>query len=245
VSSRLAAGSSTGLLETAGALPFRMDSVLRYRGIAPFGDVARDPASKIGYTSMRGYYWSLLMGVRYPHESLLERDAMLLHDLDPTVRTMQAQPQTYLLRLDGRRVKYTPDLRVGFAGSTFVDLEIKRAERIAALTELRKEQMRRACAGEGRLHAFLDEAGIYPEPLWGNSVSARASAAHLTDDALLDAGRALLRTGLPTTTRELLLAMSGRTRLQSVLGLVALRILTLPLAADITAATIVSRGENW
>jgi hypothetical protein len=246
-------------LTAAAAIPFSLDALFRYRNLAPRAEVARDPAAVMSYTSFRGYYWSLLMGARFPHESLLECHSMIIHDLDPTVEFLRAQPVTIRCQFEGKSFRYTPDLHVRFVDGAEYFLEVKTTEQYKKLTDRRLRGMAFASASHGVPHALLFEGGdpeqvdqdgrqkpgVYDQPLFSNSLRARAAPAFLTDAAIIDIADALAKTGLPCPLGTLCRAMSGNVRVEIVLGLVALRVLTIPLSADITAASIVSHGSEW
>ena len=239
-------------------LPFRRDAIDRYRRLAPLAEVARDPAAVMSYTSFRGYYWSLLMGKRFPYESLLECYSMLLHDVDPTVAFFRAQPVTIRVKFEGQWFQYTPDLHVGFVSGDEYLLEVKTIQQRKKLDDRRLRGMAYACSTHGLRHAFLYDAidlevepsaatppGVYDDPLYTNSVRTRAAPAFLTNTAILDVAKAIESVGLPCRLQTLCLAMTGDLRIEPVLGLVALRILTVPLELEITPFSVVEQGSAW
>ena len=73
---------------------------------------ARNPAERPGRTSCTGWYQSIKLGDQLPYESLLERDALLLLDLDPDVARFTAQPETFVWTEGSRQRRYTPDVRL-------------------------------------------------------------------------------------------------------------------------------------
>lgn len=65
---------------------------------------------------------SLKSDALIPHESTLERDAIILYEGDPRVRSVIAQPVT----IDDGRIRYTPDLLVEFAdGAELVEVKYR------------------------------------------------------------------------------------------------------------------------
>ena len=234
----------TDLSDARSWLPFDLAPIMRYRAVSPIGPVARDPAKRIGYTSFRGYYKSLATSARWPFESLLERDALLVHDFDLGVRAFRAQPKTLTYRRQGRFRRYTPDLRVVLASGFVIYLEVRPVERTPGRLGPLLPWIEAACAEDGAAFSFIDEATIRAEPFYGNCRRYRAAAGHLTDEALLDAARVLLDVGLPAELGDLIAA--GETVGRDVfLGLAALRVLRAPVGAPIDDRLVFDRGDLW
>lgn len=218
---------------------------MAYRRRFRLGEVARDPVRRIGYASFRGYYGSVLNRCRYPFESLLERDAMMIHDFDLGVRRFQAQPVTIGYVRQGRRRRYTPDLLVELMGGASVFLEVRPAERTPGRLGPLLPWIQEACLEHGAPHHFMDERTIRAEPAHTNGRWLRAAPRHLDDDVVAAAARVLLDIGLPAALGDLEAAMAGPIRRPAFLGLAALRILRLPIGLPITGDTVMAKGELW
>ncbi|RZK02406.1 MAG: hypothetical protein EOO76_07080 [Novosphingobium sp.] len=233
------------LATVAQHLPFDCAAVLRYRSLPPLACVARDPVRRIGYTSFRGYYRSIKMGVRFPYESLLERDAMIVHDFHPWVRRFVAQPVTLLYKREGRRRRYTPDLLVEPYEARPFFLEVRPHERTPGRLGPLLPHIQEAVVAFGCEHHFMDEHTIRAEPFFGNCRRARRAARFLGDDHLLRLGEALDRFPPPVDLGDLCWAVGQDDALEQVLGLVALGILSMRIDEDIRCGMVVFKGSNW
>lgn len=81
--------------------------------------------------NFRGYFPSRKVGGLIGWESIHERDAILILEYTPEVKTFEEQPseETYYLD-DGTARKYYPDLRVDYADGRVVDIEIKPSQKL-------------------------------------------------------------------------------------------------------------------
>ena len=234
------------LTQALSAAPFRPHAILRYRSLVPVAQVARDPVRRIGYTSFRGYYRSLTMGLRFPFESLLERDALLVHDFLPTVRRFCSQPRTLIYRREGRRRRYTPDILVEPVAAPPFYLEVRPAERTPGRLAPLEDHIRAAAAEDGCGFEFIDETSIRAQPFYGNCRRARMAARSLTDAALIAAAEALVRVGLPAELGDLCAVMEDEaSALDILMGLVGVGILSMPLHQSIEFWTPVWKGPAW
>ncbi|MEU2131069.1 TnsA-like heteromeric transposase endonuclease subunit [Streptomyces sp. NPDC018352] len=78
-----------------------------------------------------GWYWSVTCSGHVGYESWLERDRLMLLDLDPLVTGMASQP----FRLswtgpEGKRIRHTPDFFVRRADGTALVVDVRPDERI-------------------------------------------------------------------------------------------------------------------
>lgn len=102
--------------------------------------------------NFRGYFPSRKAGRLIGWESIHERDAILILEYTPEVKTFEEQPseETYYLE-DGTARTYYPDLRATYACGRVVDIEIKPSRKLEnpelarklALVEKRYLQLKR------------------------------------------------------------------------------------------------------
>lgn len=241
--------SPKGLADLSGRVPFGCAAVLRRRSLPPVANVARDPVKRIGYTSFRGYYRSTKMGLRFPFESLLERDAMLVHDFHPNVRRFAAQPVTLHYTRHGRHRRYTPDLLVEPSGSDPFLLEVRPDERTPGRLGPLLPHIQGAAAEFGCQHVFISEKDIRAEPFYGNCRRAHRGTRFLTDENVLLIGDALVRWEPPVDLGDLCFALTRShahdDAVDLVLGMVALGILTTRMDVNINCSMIMVKGPNW
>ncbi len=149
--------------------------------------LARNPAARPGYGSCTGWYQSLKAGQRFPYESLLERDAMLVLDTDVAVAKFAAQPDTFSWDDGGRQRQYTPDLHVTMLDGRAVYRQVKPATRFALDPTLggRLDAIKAECAARGATHEVWLDSDIRRQPRLANARRIRAAVAFLSDDALI------------------------------------------------------------
>ncbi|MEI5008155.1 TnsA-like heteromeric transposase endonuclease subunit [Streptomyces sp. PmtA] len=79
-----------------------------------------------------GWHWSATCGGHVGYESWLERDRLMLLELDPLVTGMSSQPfRLSWAGTDGRRLRHTPDFFVRRADGTGPVVDVRPDERIA------------------------------------------------------------------------------------------------------------------
>ena len=88
-------------------MPSRRPGIISADAIAKNGGARK---IRLNRRSVTGYVPSRKTGALIPHESTLERDAIILYDGDPNVRSVIAQP----LHIVGNGRTYTPDLLVEY-----------------------------------------------------------------------------------------------------------------------------------
>lgn len=113
--------------------------------------VTRSPKRTVGILNCRWFQSTAIH-----HESRLEKHFVLRAMLSPLVRSIQHQPFT--LRLDGGR-RYTPDFLLNLVDGTSAVVEVKRAERIAALRK-RLDEITRHLAADGRTFFVVHQGQI-------------------------------------------------------------------------------------
>lgn len=207
--------------------------------------LARNPTAKLGYQSCTGWYTSVKGRVRLPFESLLERDLMIVQDIDPDVVEFVAQPETFTW-YEGRRQRcYTPDFRVVTVGGQVLFREVKPQAKLATDLSLKGRLPRiiEECAARGATHEFWTEVEIRQQPRFGNCGRIRAAVSFLTP-ANLTIVRSALAARLPTTLAAVREAVGPAPELvNAILGLVAIGELALDLDAIIGPHTELRRGR--
>lgn len=96
-------------------------------------------------------------------ESQLERDRMYILEFDPEVLSFKEQPETYEFDLDGKSIRYTPDLEVKRKDGNVTIEEVKpssRTQKYAVLFDRAKEVF----AGEGKHFQVVDDTVIRQQP---------------------------------------------------------------------------------
>lgn len=114
-------------------------------------DVARGrPVRRFGMHAGMGHYpgwwWSSTMRDLVGHESLLERDRLLLADFDPDVMAVASQPFGITGR-DGEVVRrHVPDYLLLRSDNTVEVVDVKSADQLASWSSARKlRNLQRSC----------------------------------------------------------------------------------------------------
>lgn len=118
---------------------------------------------------IRGHFPSLKMGQMVPWESLLERDAILLFEFSPGVRTFRAQPEEVVYVDQETTRRYYPDFEITGNGGRVIHVEVKPEAMLARPDVARKlrsvaDHYRR----QGRDYRVLTDQTIRREPLHRN-----------------------------------------------------------------------------
>lgn len=114
-------------------MPSRRPGIISADAIAKNGGARK---IRLNRRSVTGYVPSRKTGALIPHESTLERDAIILYDGDPNVRSVIAQP----LHIVGNGRTYTPDLLVEYNDGVELK-EIKYQDDLDANWELLEPRM--------------------------------------------------------------------------------------------------------
>lgn len=194
---------------------------------------------RLSYRSCSGWYQSLKCGVQLPFESLLERDLMVLQDIDPEVGAFTLKPDTLIWSDGGRELRYTPDFQVITRNGRVVYREAMSQRKLDADPSLkgRRSRITEACAARGASFEVWTETEIRKQPRLANCARIRAAVAFLTPTNL-SIVRTALAAGRPVSLGALQAALGLNPELVgALLGLVAVGELTLDLNAAIGADT--------
>ena len=209
--------------------------------------MARDPTRKLSYVACVSNYDSIKMGLRFPFEGLLEREAMVLLDVDGAVRSFHAQPETFRWRPDGRARHYTPDLLVECADGGKIYLEVKPGDRIDPGMDGRRTHIEAECRERGASFAIWSGDRIRGGHRLSGAKRVVAGFAYLSGAGgqLLKSAveAAVERVGLPADLGELVAASGvGRVAEGAILGMVALGMLQVDLDLALSDASAVGLG---
>lgn len=97
-----------------------------------------------GQRHYSGEYWSATERDLVPHESRLEKAALMIADFDPTVKHIVSQPFVLRARVNDKWVKHTLDYLLGTDNGPVV-VDVVRAER------LEHDKIQRLCAWTRRI----------------------------------------------------------------------------------------------
>ena len=118
---------------------------------------------------LRGYFPSVKLGRMVEWESLLERDAILLMEFSPGVKSFREQPELIQYR-DGDVVRrYFPDFEITTTDAELIHLEVKpekqllRADVVHKLTKVAEHY-----AAKRHAYRILTDKVIRRQPLLGN-----------------------------------------------------------------------------
>lgn len=190
---------------------------------------------RLSYRSCSGWYQSLKCSVQLPFQSLLERDLMVIQDIDPEVSAFALKPETLIWSDGGRELRYTPDFQVVSRNGRVVYREAMSQRKLDADPSLkgRRSRITEACAVRGASFEIWTETEIRKQPRLANCARIRAAVAFLTPTNL-SIVRAGLAAGRPVSFGALQAALGPNPELVgALLGLVAVGDLTLDLDAVI------------
>lgn len=192
-------------------------------------------ATRLSYRSCSGWYRSIKCDARLPFESLLERDLMVIQDIDPDVVVFTRKPETLIWKEGRRQRRYIPDFRVVMQERKVVYREAMPRRTLDADPTLkgRRPRITDACAARGATFEIWTETEIRKQPRLANCSRIRAAVAFLTP-----ANLAIVRAGLTegrSTSLSALQAIIGAdpTLVGTLLGLVAVGELGFNLDAEI------------
>lgn len=201
---------------------------------------------RLSYRSCSGWYQSIKCGVQLPFESLLERDLMVLQDIDPEVDAFALKPETLIWVDNGREQRYTPDFQVISRNGRVVYREAMSQRKLDADPSLKGCRLRitDACAARGSSFEIWTETDIRKQPRLANCSRIRAAVAFLTPTNL-----SVIRTRLvadrPVSLGSLQTALGPNPEFVGVLlGLVAIGELKLDLNAAIGPDTELHPGRS-
>lgn len=179
--------------------------------------------------------------MRWPFESLLERDALVVLEADQQVTDYAAQPETFQLKAPGTR--YTPDLLVRYTDGRRLFLEVKPAAKVRASPALTRhlDQVQAACATRGARFDVWTDDDIRREPRLSNSHRVTKSVAFVNANTIQFLWG--LEQGVPLTLAQAAsqLPEAGPIARSSILGLVGLGLLYAELGRPLTDDTMVRR----
>ena len=118
-------------------------------------------------TRVNGRFASRKMGKALPWESQIEKDFIVLSELDPTIAAIHPQPLRVEYRLNGERHTYVPD----FALVTTEQIEIHEVKPDDKVTELTAifAAVAPVFADQGMVFCIARESAIRVEPRLGNA----------------------------------------------------------------------------
>ncbi len=211
----------------------------------PRGATARDPARRISFTSCVGYYRSSKMGCEYPFESLPERDAMVLLDVDSSIAAFHAQPETFKWVEAGRRRRYTPDLLIEHRSGCREYREVKpqKLMDLDATLDGRLDRILLESAARGAAFAFWTKEDIQRPPRLPNAKRLRSALAFLDAESVRLVHGAIAVLGLPVPLGTLATHLRGGIQLDAtILGLIARGNLAADIALPLGPMTAITRG---
>lgn len=91
-----------------------------------------------GTRGVRGKFPSRKVGRMVAFESALERDHLLLLEVDPMVASYEEQPTTIEYVVEGRKRRYTPDCLVRHVDGSVMLIEVKYAADVAEMSPSRR-----------------------------------------------------------------------------------------------------------
>lgn len=208
---------------------------------------ARNPAERPGRRSCTGWYQSIKAGDGLPYESLLERDALLLLDVDPDVAHFTVQPETFAWTEAGRQRRYTPDIRLETVDGRIFYRQVKLAKRLALDPTLggRLPGIEAECAARGAQHELWVDTDIRREPRLANARRLRAAIAVLAEENLHVIRAIITRLPFPSSLGVAAEALGGRAvHVNIVLGMVAIGELAADLERPLDDNAVLMPGRN-
>lgn len=208
---------------------------------------ARNPAERPGRRSCTGWYQSIKSGDGLPYESLLERDALLLLDVDPNVASFTVQPETFVWTEAGRQRRYTADIRLEMVDGEIVYRQVKLATRLAADPTLggRLPAIEAECAARGARHELWLDTDIRRQPRLSNARRLRAAVAVLAAENLHAIHSLITRLPFPSSLGAAAEALGGQAvHVNVVLGLVAIGELAMDLDRPLEGEAALMLGRN-
>ncbi len=200
----------------------------------------RAPAAYADQRHMPGSWYSTTAGRHLEHESLLERDWMLVMDFDPRVEWICEQPLRLRYTRDGRKASHVPDLLCLRCGEPPRLCDVRGEDRRDEDFRAAATASERACTEAGWRYAVLAE----PEPRRLSNLRLLAGYRHPLPDpdgerrrmagALVGGERTIA--GLLADAREPLLARPV------LMGMLWHREARVDLDSPITDASVVGTG---
>ena len=212
----------------------------------PRAVVARDPARRMSYVACASYYRSSKMGCEYPFESLPERDAMVLLDIDPGVVAFHSQPETFRWVDAGRARRYTPDILVERrdGGREYREVKPRKVRDLDPTLDGRLDRILIECAARGAAFAFWTKEEIQGQPRLSNAKRLRSSLDFVDEASVRIVRAAIAAERLPTTLGALARRLNGSTNLEAtVLGLTVRGELAIDITLPLGGATPLVRGH--
>lgn len=220
-----------------------LDEVVFRWEVAP---VHAQTSIRLSYRSCSGWYQSIKCGVQLPFGSLLERDLMVLQDIDPEVDAFAFKPETVIWADGGSEWRYMPDFKVITRNNRVVYREALPQRKLDADPSLqgRRSRIIDACAARGASFEIWTETEIRKQPRLANCSRIRAAVAFLTPTNL-SVVRTGLAAGCPVSLGSLQIALGPNPEIVgALLGLVAVGELTLDLNAAIGPDTELYAGRS-
>lgn len=186
-----------------------------------------------------GLFNSLKAWALVPWESQLERDFLTLLEVDNSVRTFRAQPESLRYELNGKTHRYVPDFRVEYWDGRSEIVEIKMEEK-AAKPEMQElfEAVRECFRNRNLTYRVVTDKYIRQEPQLSNAkVLLYQGSREPSYDLLVRVGLAFSQCP-PRTLGDLERSLGGNSDLRYVLYSIALRngfdldLTTAPLSAE-------------
>jgi len=146
------------------------------------------------------------MNSRVPYESTVERDLIILMELDPEITGYWAQPETFRWIAEGCKRWYTPDFFVRFRGETSAYRQVKPLAEWISDWDFggRRPEIERQCAARGATHEIWTEGMIREQPRLRNATMIVSELGPNLDEFALASLRKALSDGTPETIGDLL-----------------------------------------
>lgn len=173
------------------------------------------------------------MNCRVAYESTVERDLIILMELDPEITGYWAQPETFKWSAGGRKRRYTSDFFVRYCVGSSAYREIKPLARWIEDWDFggRRPEIERQCAVRGSAFEVWTEGMIREQPRFGNALTIVSELGPNLDERALDSLRHVLQDGIPPTIGDLLrCAKLATASIRSVFALAAMLEISIDLS---------------
>ncbi|WP_419906028.1 TnsA endonuclease N-terminal domain-containing protein [Hoeflea sp.] len=183
-----------------------------------------------------------------PYESLLERDALIVLDVDPAVVDFSAQPKTFVWTEGRRKRQYTPDLMVVLDDGQIVYRQVKPAAFFARNPTLDRRLLaiEKQCTHCGASHEIWLDTDIRRQPRLANARRIRASASFIAEEGRAAVYTALGTLRMPTTLGIAMDRLGGKPeQLNLILGIVARGALAIDLDATLSRDAALWLGSEY
>jgi hypothetical protein len=146
------------------------------------------------------------MNCRVSYESTVERDLIILMELDPEITGYWAQPETFKWATEGRQRRYTSDFFVRYYAGSSAYREVKPLAKWIEDWDFggRRPEIERQCAARGSAFEIWTEGMIREQPRLGNAQTIVSELGPSLDERALASLRHVLEDEIPPTIGDLL-----------------------------------------